>query len=362
MAARPRSRNRRDWPTGLLESRPGYFMWLNPISKTYIKIGRVPLADARMQAMEANLWAAGQIGRTRLLDRLQQKDKTVSEWLDEWQKTLKHSESTLNNYRSRCKAISEEMGGLALARVTVKDAANAIDAIAEKRGASTAQACRSVMKAAFNRAIAKGHMQTNPAQVTDSQKVVVARTRFTMDLFAKVWDELKTGPAWLRNAVLLAMMTGLRREDISVLKFSDVVDDHLLVIPQKNRGKVKIAIPLDLRSEAMGMTLKEAIAECRRTGVVSKFMVHQTTRTGNSSPGQHISLTTISARFTECVVKALGEGENLPTFHELRSLCKRTYMAQGNVDTKALLGHMTDESADLYANARGAEFQRVKIG
>ena len=337
-------------------------MWLNPITKTYIKIGRVPLADARMQAMEANIWAAGQLGQSRLLDRLQQQDKTVSEWLEEWQKTLKHSDSTLNNYKSRCKAISEEMGGLALARVTVKDAADALDAIAENRGLSTAQACRSVMKAAFNRAIAKGFMQTNPAQVTDSQKVDVARTRFTMELFMKVWEELKSGPPWLRSAVLLAMMTGLRREDISVLQFSDVVDDHLLVTPIKSRGKVKIAIPLELRSNAMGMSLKEAVAECRRTGVVSKFMVHQTSRAGNSPPGQKISLTTISTRFTEYVVKALGEGQHLPTFHELRSLCKRTYMEQGNVDTKALLGHTTDESANLYANARGAEFQKVRIG
>lgn len=362
MAARPRARNRRDWPTGLSESRPGYFMWFNPISKTYIKIGRVPLADARLQAMEANIWAQGQMGKARLLDRLQQQDKTVSEWLEEWLKTLKHSESTLNNYKSRCKAISEEIGDMALARLTVKDAATALDTIAEKRGASTAQACRSVMKAAFNRAMAKGLMQANPAQVTDSQKVDVARTRFTMEVFTKVWDELKSGPSWLRSAVLLAMMTGLRREDIAALKFSDVADDHLLVVPQKNRGLVKIAIPLALRSDAMGMTLKEAIADCRRTGVVSKFMVHQTAPTGNSPPGQRISLSTISARFTEHVIKALGEGQNLPTFHELRSLCKRTYMAQGDVDTKALLGHMTDESADLYANARGAEFQKVKIG
>lgn len=361
MAARPRAKARKEWPTGLLESRPGYFMWLNPISKAYVKIGRVPLADARMQAMEANLWAAGQIGKARLLDRLQQKDKTVSEWLEEWCAGLKSAENTLRSYRTSIKAITAEIGGHALGRLTVHDTAKALDSIRETRGARTAQACRSTMKKAFGNAIAKGHMQTNPAQVTEAQKVVVARMRFTNDSFAKVWSGMADAPTWLRHAVLLAMLTGLRREDISMLKFSDVADDHLLVTPLKNRGKVKIAIPLALHSKFMKMSLKEAIAECRRTGVVSQYMVHQTEPTSNSAPGRRISLNTISGRFTEYVVKALGEGQNLPTFHELRSLCKRVYMEQGGVDTKALLGHTTDETANLYANNRGAEFQKVKI-
>jgi hypothetical protein len=45
----------------------------------------------------------------------------------------------------------------------------------------------------------------------------------------------------------------------------------------------------------------------------------------------------------------------------MRSLSKRLYMEQGNVDTKALLGHMTDAIADLYANSRGLEPVRVRI-
>lgn len=361
MAARPRAKGRREWPTGLNESRPDYYVWMNPITKTSIKIGRVPLADARMQAMEANLWAAGQMGKARLIDRLQEKTKTVREWLDEWFKTLAHAANTLRSYKSKCKAISEEIGDHALGRLTVLDVAKALENILKKRGASTARACRTVMLEAFGAAISKGFMTTNPAQVTKTEKPVVQRTRFTVTSFSKVREALQDAPAWLRSATLLAMVTGLRREDVAQLKFSDVVDDHLLVTPIKNQGLVKIAIPLALHSQFMGISLKEAIAECRRTGVVSKYMVHQTIPTGNSAPGQHISLNTITTRFSEYVTKALGGGENLPTFHEMRSLCKRTYMAQGGVDTKALLGHMTDGSADLYANNRGIEFTKVKI-
>jgi hypothetical protein len=162
--------------------------------------------------------------------------------------------------------------------------------------------------------------------------------------------------------VICWWLTGLRRDDGADLMFSDVREDYLCVAPKKNKGKVKIAIPLDLRSDAMGMTLRDAIAQCRRTGVVSQLMVHQTEPHGNSPPGRKIWRDTITRRFSDYVVKALGEKGDLPTFHENRSLCKWTYMDQGGVDTKALLGHTTGDTANLYANSRGAEFQRVKIG
>lgn len=36
-------------------------------------------------------------------------------------------------------------------------------------------------------------------------------------------------------------------------------------------------------------------------------------------------------------------------------------MAQGNVDTKALLGHKSDSVAAIYADPRGVEPVRVKV-
>lgn len=363
MAARPRARIRRDWPTGLSESRPGYYVWFNPITKNYVRIGRVPLAEARIQAMEANIWASGQAGKARLVDRIQQQDKTVSEWLEEWVSGVENkSSNTIRNYRVRNKAIVSEIGEHALGRLSVQDVAKALDSIRVTRGGPTAKGCRAVMVQAFNKAVAKGLMTTNPVMVTETERVTVVRERFTRETFAKVWKAMANAQSWLRAATLLGIMTGLRREDVADLKFSDVVDDYLLVEPKKNRGKVKIAIPLELRMEAMSTSLREVIADCRRTGVVSKYMVHQTVHTGRSAPGRPISLNTITNTFKGFVNQALGEGEHRPTYHELRSLCKRLYIEQGGVDTKALLGHTTDSTAALYANNRGAEFQKVRIG
>lgn len=362
MAARPRVQSRKDWPRGLQESRPGYYIWMNPITKAAVSIGRIALANAKMQAIEANLWAMEQMGSARLIDRLQQKGKTVGGWLDEWAKDLMHAENTMRSYRSTIKAIKEQIGDHSLARLSVKDCDEAVTAIAKARGDRTAQVARSVMSTAFRKAITKGLLSANPVDVVEAPTVDVVRQRFTWETFSKVWEVLRGAPVWLRNATALALLTGQRREDIAELQFGDVVGDCLRVVPIKNRGMVKLEIPIDLRMDKFGLSIKEQIAICRRTGVVSKFMVHQTQPYGNSPPGRKIWRDTVTRRFTDYVVAALGEGENLPTFHELRSLSKRTYMEQGGIDTKALLGHTTEETAALYGNARGAEFQRVHIG
>lgn len=366
MAARPRSRQRRDWPAGLQESRPGYFVWFNPVTKSYVAIGRVTVAEARAQAIEANLWATQQTGKARLIDRLMERDKTVAEWLTEWIAELevskKYAVNTLRSYRSQIKALSEQIGAHVLSRLSVMDCDKAIVAIEAERGARTAQVCRSILVSAFKRAMTKGLMESNPAEALQAVDVEVQRQRFTWDSFSKVWAALGAAPVWLRHAVALGLLTGQRREDIAELQFSDVVDGVLRVVPIKNKGKVKLAIPVDLRMDRLGISLREQIAQCRRTGVASRYMVHQTEPHGNSPVGQKIWRDTITRRFSEYVEAALGPGKNLPTFHELRSLSKRVYMEQGGVDTKALLGHTTEQTADLYGNARGAEFKLVKVG
>jgi hypothetical protein len=131
------------------------------------------------------------------------------------------------------------------------------------------------------------------------------------------------------------------------------------------RGKTgaMIAIPLDLRLNALGLSLREVIAQCRATKVVSKYMVHNSTRRKGSKLGDPIALNRLTRDVT-AAIEALGIdwGDlNPPTLHEIRSLSKRLYKAQGGVDTKDLLGHTTDRMGDLYADARGAEYKLVKI-
>lgn len=48
-------------------------------------------------------------------------------------------------------------------------------------------------------------------------------------------------------------------------------------------------------------------------------------------------------------------------WRELLGTLKRLYKAQGNLDTKELLGHSDEKTAALYADPRGSEAIRVTV-
>lgn len=328
-------------------------------------IGRVPLSSARLQALEANLWVAGQQAKPRLVDRLKGGEAlTLRAWLERWTTRLATEDqlaaNTLKSYRSLARAVNAAAGDNLLARTTTKVIADALEAIEEQRGARTAQAARSMLKTALTAAVARGLVDANAAMITESIKVDVQRQRFTWETFSQVWNVVQAGEPWLRNATALALVSAQRREDVAAAAFA-AFDDDLWRLEQAKLGK-RLAIPLDLRLDVFGMSLRDVVAMCRRTGIVSRHLVHQTRPRGNSPVGQPIFEDTITKRFSAAVREALGDGENLPTFHELRSLAKRLYDKQGGVDTKALLGHSTERMSEVYADSRGAEFERVKLG
>lgn len=50
------------------------------------------------------------------------------------------------------------------------------------------------------------------------------------------------------NAMLLALVTGQRLGDISNMKFSDILDDHLHVVQEKTGSKLALLLSLRLKS------------------------------------------------------------------------------------------------------------------
>ena len=114
---------------------------------------------------------------------------------------------------------------------------------------------------------------------------------------------------------------------------------------------------MELRLDVFGLSLDDILRE--RSTLISPYLVHHTIGNGAAKPGDPVHVDLISDAFTEAR-KAAGipdevEGKTAPTFHEARSLAKRLYLKQGNVDTKQLLGHATDAMGELYENARDME-------
>lgn len=386
MASRPRSARKRGWPDGLYE-RGGYFSWRNPISGKEMGIGRVTLGEAKAQASEANVHVAGLRDKPRLVDRLAGREETSwRAWLVEYEKKIGLVESpdhdpdrklkynTLKTYRTQVKKIREvwaEHLDLPLARVTTRVIADGLKKL-RTLFPRTAQSVRSRLLDSFDKAIADGWTESNPVSVTDEVIVTVQRARLTWELFQQLYERMQAGR--LRNATALALVSGQARETVCAGMFSQigpVAQPGLEPVEcwRVTRGKTgaMIAIPLDLRLDAFKMSLRDVVRQCRATGIASKHIVHNTQRIKGSRLGGKYDLNRLSKDFTAAVL-ALSEELKIdwgdktpPTFHELRSLSKRLYDAQGGVDTLDLLGHADEKTGQIYEDARGSGYRLVAI-
>lgn len=355
MAARPRERVRRDWPTGLREPRPGYFTWRNPESGKELAIGRIPLAQAKRQVLEALDYLAS--GSPTLLERISGKDNTIAELLKKMPVSEKYN--TAKSNRSLDKKINEALGEIACMGLTVAHCAKVVEDEMAAGKHRSAQALRSRLMAVCNRGQQLGWLDFNPVEPTKKPKAKTIRQRLTLDQFKRILAAAPQVADWLPGAMLVALLSGMDRDTLAGLE-RKAVGSEALTIHRAKTG-VWVEIPLRLRMDEMGMTLSEALAACRST-VVSRFVVHhRRTYRADVKAGSAVHVNRISKAFKEARELAGITEDDAPTFHEIRSLSKRTYMAQGNVDTKALLGHTTEKTAAIYADPRGAEPIRVKV-
>lgn len=353
MSPARRSIKRRDWPRGLQERRAGYFSWVHPDGREFA-IGRVPLAVAKSEATAANLKVAEL--QPTLAERLTGSANTVTALLAKMPAPKKANSA--KSTRSLDKIIRAALGAKLCSAVTVADCAELVEGIAESGKARSAEAVRSRLIAVCRRGMELGWMEADPASVTRRPDVTVQRGRLTLEMFQAIYAKAPEVSEWLQHAMRLALVTGCDRATIAGLQRADVVSGYLTITRPKTGAQV--AIPLALRLDCVGWSLAELVQH--RTGVVSKLLLHHVNPWGNAPAGSKVHPDRISHAFTEARKLAEIPDEGAPTFHEIRSLCKRLYDEQGNVDTKALLGHATERMSALYADPRGVEPIRVRVG
>jgi integrase len=356
--ARRRS-HRRNWPRGLYEPRPGYYVWRHPGTGQTLAIGHVPLPVAINQAMHAN--AHVMQAAPTLVDKLEGKTETVASVLAIM--PLSEKTNTAKSQRSLDKRISAKLGRIACSSLSVKHCAELVDEVLAEGKGRLAQAVRSRLIGVCAKAMTKGWMTFNPAEATEKVEVEVKRDRLSLEQFNAVLAVADQVAEWLPLAMRLALVTGQDRATIAHLKRSQVRNmeggKHLVVQRSKTKDtNAPVAIPLGLSLAAAECSLADLLAI--RTGVVSPFVVHHVKQWGNAPVGSQVHPDRISHAFTEARVLAgipdvMPSGKGAPTFHEIRSLSKRLYDKQGDVDTKALLGHASYEAAALYSDARGTE-------
>lgn len=357
MASRPRDRHRRDWPTGLREPRPGYFTWRNPANNAEMSIGRVTLAQAKREATAALEFVLSQ--KPTLLERLTGAGNSVAQLIERM--PVPPNKNTAKSFRSLDKKIAAALGALSCNQVTVKHCADVLQSEITAGRLRSAQALRSRMVAVFAKGITLGWLDSNPAEPTAAEPVTVKRGRLTLEAFKAILAKAPEVNEWLRGAMLLALVSGQDRSTLAGMRRADVGAEHLTV----RRGKtgVWIEIPLALRLDAVGLSLQEALDACKSSvrSLKHDWVIHHAREFGNAPLGSGVHVNNLSRAFQQARDLAGITGPNPPTFHEIRSLAKRLYKEQGGVDSKALLGHLTERMSDLYADARGVEPIRVKI-
>lgn len=369
MSPRQRSKAKRGWPANLYE-RKGYYSWRHPDTGVEHGIGR-DRAAAFTQAVEANIHCAGLAGRPRLIDRLTgSAERSVAKWNAKYQGMLAKADYATNTLRSY-KSLGKRMVAMLkpdtpIGGVTALTLSEGLEELAVTEGkARLAQALRNYMRDSFREARVQGwYTLENPVLDTKLPvSVEVKRSRLSLDVFTQVYAA--TDLDWLRNAMALALVSAQRREDISKVQFRDFDDGGWKCVQSSLKGpnRHRIYIPVELRLDAFGMSLGDVVRQCRRSGIASKYLVHQTAARGNSPLGQRIFIDTLSKRFAETLARLGIEWaeKEPPTFHEIRSLSERLYAEQGGINTQELLGHNDPETTALYHDNRGLDWVRIKV-
>lgn len=162
--ARRREASRRGWPPNLYET-DGYFRWRNPVDGKIHGLGRNK-QTAFAEAVEANLYVAGLLTQTRLVDRLSgDSENTVVAWCKRYRAILaerKLAKATDQAFTRRLLTVEEKWGDRPLASITTRDIADLLSTWSDAGKKRMAQAVRSLLLDFFREAIAAGWLETNP--------------------------------------------------------------------------------------------------------------------------------------------------------------------------------------------------------
>lgn len=362
---RRRLPSRKGWPANLYED-DGYYSYRNPITGKKKGLGR-DKAHAFSEARAANKAVASMQKSDLAAWVLGAEDMTLAKWIptykEIWKEKKKPAKGTLDaaeRYLNRF--ADQDFAKMPMRQVTTVHIAKYLDGIEANSGKGAATNMRTRLLDVFQYAITKGHIDAgaNPVAATIPPDYEPQRDRLSLEQFRKI---LASADGWLANAMTLALLTGQRVSDISEMKFADVKDGYLHVRQIKSQGEVMLKLDVNIRLKSFGMSIGEAIKQCRDR-IVSQYLVHQTRTSGSYKAGEQVTSDGISKAFTdlrdEVGIKA-AKGKTPATFHEIRSLAKRLYTDEYGKDfSQKLLGHKTEATAAKYSDLRGSDWDVIK--
>lgn len=346
-----------------------YYQYKNPVTGKFHGLG-TDKAKAEKIAITANQRIASAEAEYFLkkIDESPKSNKSrgisLRAWVERYQKVqwtrksngdisaIRYSEKVrMSDYLVTC------LGNHPLKNLEVRDFALLLEEWIDKGQVSTALNNRVIWVDIFKEAQHAGEVPPgwNPPESTRKPVPQIKRSRLTFEEWKLIYEATPQSH-YIRNAMLLAIVSGQRREDICSMKFADVWDGYFHVVQGKTG--MRLALPLTLRCDAIGMTLKDVIDRCRDR-IISPYLIHSPNQKKVGPIGKD-NLSRNFARAREVAGIECPEGRTDVTFHEQRSLAERLYRAQG-IDTKTLLGHKVQSTTDRYNDTRGHEWIKLVI-
>lgn len=313
---RPRTKSRAGWPDNLYPNRDG-FKYRHPVSRKETFMGKDRAAAfAAAKKLNALLTPA-----TDLVARVTGSRETISDAVKIFRTDdvpgRKWAPATASVYESVLNRIDSGIGARAVEDFSVKDCATFIRTVTESP--RSRQQFRLVLGWVLACAVEEGWCETNVALATRKHSYERKRERLTVEVYKAIHEK---APEWLQIAMDLSLLTLLRREDIVTLRFADEREGALWVVPGKTANTSGIRLRIGM-SEA----LKTLVARAR-DNVVSPYIVHrlpekarpQDKRAKGRDHHTQVLPEQLSRAFADARDAADIEGDNPPTFHEIRSL------------------------------------------
>lgn len=290
----------------------------------------------------------------------------ISEWIPTYISILaqrKYAAQTMKNRSANVRHVERLWGHHRIGSLLPFEVSSKLREYAPAQ-ASAASRVLSELRDFYTEAVANGVTHQNPCAHVKPPKHSTLRARLSYADWDAAQKHAQSHPQkWVWAMMLLALVTGQRRADLAKMRFEDIYEGCLHVEQQKKAGKTygaRVAIPLDLKLDVLGVTLLDVVELCRSVAKPGPTLLRK-------AGGGALELSSLSARFHECLSAVKDpdayEKYSWPSLHEVRSLSCRLYDAQG-VDVQTLLGHKHKEMTAIYLDDRGLSshiWKRVKM-
>ena len=356
---RQRLAKNRALPPNLYLTPAGYYYYRDPERKTQKGLGK-DRPKAILAAKHANAARATR-EPSSLVDWVMGKTEyTLGDWLpvywELWATKIEPAANTIQGARSLLKRIAaDNIAKMRMRHIETMHVATFLESFAQASGAGMARNMRSKLTDIFRWAETQGVIDVgrNPVSATFNPAYKVKRERLSLEQFWAIHAEAST---WAKNAMMLALVTGQRRDDITSMKFADYKDGMLHVAQGKSGGETKLQIDGAIRLAKVGVSVAEVVSGCRDL-IVSRYLAHYTERVSTAKPGDKVAPSRLSAAFAAARDRAkvgTSADRTPPSFHEIRSLSERLYREEFGADfAQAILGHKSAQMTAKYDDLRG---------